>query len=368
MSKPAVTYMKRELKKVMPVFGLSAMYAALIVAGLCYYLCDRNTVMRLYFVYPSGMFIESGDLFIGYLSRILYKFHPIAVIVLEILLIRKVFYLENRAGVCDFLRILPIRERNKIWMKVCAGESVIFGFCFLLGCGASMVHVIFNSELEEINAFIPNMPQTVNSFAMLWQIVFMIFLSMSAIFLVLFVMQCCIHSVPLATFAGVGILFTPIYYVLLNYELTSLGRDMITVVMGLIYPFPVEDRMVSDFSDGVTVLVEWDAQRTMCLFLLAIIVLAIGMIILALRLRWNIRESNNSLINSPVVAEFILTGFSLSIGTVVAVISDREIHLTWRGMTGNSYQFFVVSLIAGAVVWAALHVVSAVNAKRQRGM
>lgn len=372
MSKPAVTYMKREFRKVMPVFVLAALYAGAVCALLYGRLCDANTEMRLLFSYPESYGVRVGDTFIIELCDILDKFHAIAVIILEILLIQKVFYLENRAGICDFLTILPIRQRDKILMKVCAGESVIFGFCLLFGVLGSAVNAALNPGLSEINAFVPNMARVANSYAMLWQIVLMMFLSMSAIFLVLFVVQCCIHNVPVATFTGIGILLAPIYYTSLNYLMTSLGRGLMKVTMGLIHPYPdIDGALVnqdSPYEEISVSLIHWDTMQFMFLFLAAVIVIALGILVLSFRFRWNIRESDYSLINSPAVTEFIITGFSVSVGTAAAWFLGYEIRMTPRGMTGNSYQFFVASLIAGAVVWAAAHVIAAVNAKRQRAM
>lgn len=373
MNKPAATYMKREFKKVMPVFVLAALYAGAVFTFLYLYLCNENTDMRLMFAYPDNFGgMRTGDVLIGDLCRILDKIHPVAVILLEILLIQKVFYLENRAGVCDFLTILPIRQRDKILMKVCAGESVIFGFSLLFGILGSAVIAALNPGLSEMNAFVPNMAQVGNSYAMLWQITLMMFLSMSAIFLILFVLQCCVHNVAAAAFAGIGILLAPIYYTFLNYSMTMQGHNLTEIVKGLIHPYPEVDTALvhqqSPYNEISVLLMRWDNAKYMVLFLAAVIVIALGVLVLAFRLRWNIRESDYLLINSPAVSEFIITGFSISVGTAVAWITNNTVHMTSRGMTGDSYKFFVVSLIAGAVVWAAAHVIAALSARRQRAM
>lgn len=372
MNKPAATYMKREFRKVMPVFVLAALYAGAVCTVLYQYLCNENTDMYLLFTYPGNLYGRTGDMFIVDLCQVLAKIHPVAVILLEILLIQKVFYLENRAGICDFLTVLPIRQRDKILMKVCAGESVIFGFCLLFGILGSAVNAALNPGLSEMNAFVPNMAQTVNSYAMLWQIVLMMFLSMSAIFLVLFVVQCCVHNVAVATFTGIGILLAPIYYTYLNYEMTLVGHNLTEVTMGLIYPYPDGETALmhqqSPYDEIAVSLIQWDTRQSMFLFLAAVIVLALGVLVLVLRLRWNIRESDYSLINSPAVSEFLITGFSISVGTAVAYFSNYTIHMTPKGMSGDSYKFFVVSFIAGVVVWASVHVIAAVNARRQRAM
>lgn len=374
MSRPAVTYMKREWKKVLPVFVLSVCYAAFVFILVFVTLSDTNTVFRLQMAYPEwAPGFEIGDVFISTLSGILDSFHGFAVIVFEALLIRKVFYQENRAGISDFLRILPIRERNKAAMKVCAGESVILGFCLLFGTFGSITNALLSKGLAENASIMPIGIFTAggaasNTYTMLWQTSGMMFLALSAIFLVLFVAQSCIHNMPAAMFAGFGLLLVPYYYTTL-YEMTTMKALHMSEVAGSFlthYPaVNVENEYVGD-TELYTMTAEWGYIGERILFLAAVILAAAGILVLLLHFRWNIRESNNRMINSPAVAEFIVTGLSISTGTAVALITGNMPYPAAETVM-EKYGFFIVTLIVGCIVWALIHGVGLALMKRQRG-
>lgn len=101
-------------------------------------------------------------------------------------------------------------------------------------------------------------------------------------------------------------------------------------------------------------------------FLAVVIVAAIGILALLLRMRWNIRESNNRIINSPAITEFIVTGFSISAGTAVAVITGNMPYPA-ADTVMEKYGFFIVTLIVGCIVWAMIHGIGLAVMKRQRG-
>ncbi len=360
MSKSSVTYMKRELRKVMPVFALAVLYAAFIFLVVSLKLSDHNAQARLTIAFPGGVFFNAGNLFYFMVVSVLGKFHSIAVIVLEVLLIRKVFYLENRAGVSDFLRILPLKERDKLLFKVFAGELVILGFSVVFGVIGTVANAWIGPGVSEVNDFIPGMG-SFDSYAMLWQISFMMFLTMSAIYLVLFVVQCCIHSVPLASFVGIGILLAPGYYTLINW--IFFGKlNMTGVASCFLYPYPeysYEGMPVYDVVQPVSV--SWDQLTYKLLFLFVAILLALAVLVLVLRNRWNIRESNNLVINSPAVREFIITGFSISVGAGVSVLFNVfNINME----TSRQVSFYIATLIIGAIVWTVIHLIGFVREKR----
>lgn len=360
MSKSSVTYMKRELRKVMPVFALAVLYAAFIFLVVSLKLSDYNAQARLTIAFPGGVSFNAGNLFYFMVVSVLGKFHSIAVIVLEVLLIRKVFYLENRAGVSDFLRILPLKERDKLLFKVFAGELVILGFSVVFGVIGTVANAWIGPGVSEVNDFIPGMG-SFDSYAMLWQISFMMFLTMSAIYLVLFVVQCCIHSVPLASFVGIGILLAPGYYTLINW--IFFGKlNMTGVANCFLYPYPeysYEGMPVYDVVQPVSV--SWDQLTYKLLFLFVAILLALAVLVLVLRNRWNIRESNNLVINSPAVREFIITGFSISVGAGVSVLFNVfNINME----TSRQVSFYIATLIIGAIVWTVIHLIGFVREKR----
>lgn len=374
MSKPAVTYMKREWKKVLPVFVLSVCYAAFVFILVFLALSDMNTSFRLEMAYPDEYpSFEIGDMFITAMYDVLIKFHGFAVIVFEAMLIRKVFYQENRAGISDFLRILPIKERNKAAMKVCAGESAILGFCVFFGVFGTITNAILSKGLAENASIMPIEKMTdggslSNAYSMIWQTSGMMFLALSAMFLVLFLMQSCIHNMPVAMFAGFGMLFVPTYYTML-YEMTTIKNLHMSEVAGsFLNHFPMlhyGDEYIGE-TEIYTMQAEFGYMGEKILFLAVVIVVAIGILALLLRMRWNIRESNNRIINSPAVTEFIVTGFSISVGTAVAVITGNMPYPAAETVM-EEYGFFIVTFIVGCIVWAMIHGIGLAVMKRQRG-
>ncbi len=374
MSKPAVTYMKREWKKVLPVFVLSVCYAAFVFILVFLALSDANTSFRLEMAYPDGYpSFEIGDMFITAMYNVLIEFHGFAVIVFEVMLVRKVFYQENRAGISDFLRILPIKERNKAAMKVCAGESAILGFCVFFAVFGTITNAILSKGLAENASIMPIEKITdggslSNAYSMIWQTSGMMFLALSAMFLVLFVVQSCIHNMPVAMFAGFGMLFVPTYYTVI-YEMTTIKDLHMSEVAGsFLHHFPMlhyGNEYIGE-TEIYTMQAGFGYLGEKILFLAVVILAAIGILALLLRMRWNIRESNNRMINSPAVAEFIVTGFSISAGTAVAVITGNMPYPA-ADTVMEKYGFFIVTLIVGCIVWAMIHGIGLAVMKRQRG-
>lgn len=376
MSKPAVTYMKREWKKVLPVFILSVCYVAFVFILVFITLKGANGQFRLGMAYPDEyMSFEIGDIFLTNMSGVLEGFHGFVIIIFEAMLIRKVFYQENRAGVSDFLRILPIRERNKMAMKVFAGESVIFGFSLFFGIFGSITNALLNTGLTEIAEVMPIDKVTsdgvvADTYQMIWQTSGMMFLALSAMFLVLFVMQCCVHNMPVAMFTGFGILLVPFYYTSIYDYISVKQTHMYVVAASFLSHYP----MINYNEEGMDYLdfgieaytVEWRYMGEMILFLSVVILLAVAMLALVLRLRWNIKESNNRMVNSPAVAEFIITGLSISVGTAVAYITGN-VPYAGAETAMEKYGFYIVTFIVGSIVWALIHGIGMAVMKRHQG-
>lgn len=368
MNKAAVTYMKRELKKVLPVFILSVLYAGFIFFCVAMELANQNIEARLYFAYPDYFsFPQGGNLFGYALSMIMYQFHTLGVVLIEALLIRKVFQMENRAGVSDFLRILPVKEHHKLLMKIGAGELMLAGFSIVFGLFGTFVNWLYETELTEINSFIMNTADQPNVYAMIWQMVLVMFLALSAMFLIMFVAQCCIHNMPMAMIVGLGVLFVPFFMSGIYTTMTEKSSNMMEITGSLIshYPMMETENMVSSVGGEVSVLNgTWELFVPKIIFLLSLIVLAAVLLVLTVHFRWNIRESNNVLINSPMVAEFICTGFSIcAAAAIMEVFGDVKYNrsFTIKGNVG----FFVGTLFAAVIIWAVLHGIGMVMKKRK---
>lgn len=369
MSKSTVTYLKREYKKVLPVFILACLYICYIFVNIYLKLNNRNLEVLLSFAYAEEYdYFQLGNLLLGSLGEVMEEIHLIFVIIFEFLLLQRVFYQENRAGVSDFLCMLPIREKNKVAMKVLAGESVIFGFCTLFGVMGSLTNALLDSQIREAVSFFPGAGATVNSYSAIWQISLLMFLGLSTMFLVLFVARLCVHNQVLATIVGAGFLFVPIYYSQIYTIITGADRKIMEVALSILYPLPrtgLNAVSSSEYADSISqYAANWDYYPDKVIFLLVLVGIALALLIFTLYRRWNIRESNNVLINSPGVAEFIVCGFSFSVGLGWNFMDGMYSY----SMTGREFvAFFISSFIVAAIVWAIIHGVGFGIMKRQKG-
>lgn len=322
MDKATITFLKREIKKVLPVFVIAVLGGLLIFGKMYLSLRDHQLDGLLTFAYMYDFWIdEAGDMFLGYLLQDTISVFAIA---LEVILILRIFILENRTDISDFLRILPIKEWKKTWIKVGVGEGVNAVLCILFGIVGTAVYAVLGTGIEEINRMIPVGTTPTNSLVVLWQFVFIMFCAMSAVFLILFAVQLCVHHRGLALFIGGGILVTPFFYTIAYPLLVEPGMKnsgMMPMITGSIVNFfPDCDFFSPEYSDLTKRLIYWTGYTEKVLFLLILMAAALVVIALALHFRWNIQESNNLVINSKPVMEFILTGISLSAGVGMSLV------------------------------------------------
>lgn len=373
MKQPEITYIKREVKKVLPVLIAGILYTALIFGNLFVRLKNICLDGYLTFSWPndfSGR--EFGDSFIHTWLEIKGDLHIFVMIFMEAFLIRRIFYQENRAGISDFLRILPIKEWKKTWIKVGVGESVIFVFCLVHGLTATLVNSIYAYRLNEINSMMPG-AKSGDTYLFIWQIILLMFVGMSVMFLVLFVAQLYIHNTATAYFVGTGILGSPFYftgiYSLLYHR--HGGDQNWMIPYSMVDPFPQWDTyFLNSNSDTVTMVkytAYWVGYSQKLLFLFLFLILAAAVILLALKKRWNVWESNNALVNSKVVMEFIFAGLSLGLGTVAVIFLGNVFPVGFH-TEYEEFIFWLYSVIAGGIILLFLNaVVMMVERKRRNG-
>ena len=363
MSRAVITYAKREMKKLIPVLVLGVGYILFLFFKV--YLDVRNFRLDglLSFAYPGSFEITKyiGDVFLSYMAERMNSLHSVAVLVLEIFLIFRLFYQENRSEISDFLRILPIREWQKIWIKAGAGEILILCISVLFGAIGTCFNLVIDSGVQEINSMIRyrSEGESVNSFAGIWLTALLLFLSMSAIFLVLFAAQCCIHSMLIGFLTGFGILFTPMYFssALLGNRNWSIGA--------LLSPYP-EGAIgwTMDYAYSEQGLFEvhaiWEYLPEKVGFLLIAILAALIVLVAASRFYWHIRESANSIINSKAVMEFILTGLALAVAVGIVVFIDT--------IPNDTFGFYAVSLLIGGGLLGIFNIIAHLIEKRQKGV
>lgn len=356
MNRSERTYMKREVKKALPVLIIGILYTVAVFAIVFQRMKDICLDGYLAFSFPyyfSGR--EYGDCFIHEWVWFMEKFHPYVIIFMEALLIRRIFYQENRAGISDFLRTLPVKEWKKTWIKVGVGEAVIFVFCLVYGLAATVVYSIYGDRLNEINSMIPGASVSGNTYFMIGQIVLLMFVGMSVMFLILFAAQLYIHNLVAAYIVGVGVLVTPAYFTYIYGVLygPARGLGIWTIPASVIASFPALDiQILNSGTDAITMIkyiARWDGYSQKLLFLLLFFLLAVAVILLALKKRWNVWESNNALVNSKVVMEFIFTGISLGFGTVVVMALDDV--MGWYLQSGaEEFLFWLYSVIVAGII------------------
>lgn len=371
MSKPVITYLKREIKKVLPVLILGILYVAFIFGIVYLSLRDKHMNAILSFAYTDWFSVdEVGNLFIHRLCSYMEEFHLIFIVVFIGILVYRVFYQENRAEISDFLRILPVKDWQKLWIKVGVGESIILLVCALFGVTGTVMNAILNPEFQKISGFFPGDHAPVGSYVMLWQIVLMMFLGMSAIFLVLFAAQSMIHNMAVAFCVGSGVLFAPFYFTTVYESVVNDSVIAHSIPLSLLMHYPeylyggdmidADLSYVGGQSMPVTIVnTQWLWFSEKLIFLLVLIFIALVIIAAVAVFRWNIRESSNSIINSKAVTEFIFTGISVAVAASIVLFNSDG------GEAG--FQVWLTSGLIAAILLAVANMILYAVQKRRKG-
>lgn len=223
MDRAVYTYTKREFKKVAPVFGLGVLYVLFIFLSVFLVLRDEYLDKLLSFAYPNNFItVKAGNLFIDTLLSKLQEWHPIVALVFVILLAMQLFRQEKQIGVSDFLRTLPVKEWKKVWIKAGVGELVIIGFALFFGCVGSALNAVMEKDLNEVNSFVIGAEASLNPHENIWQMALLIFLGLSAMFLLLFAAQSCIHNVSAGILAGLGAIYAPYYFMYVGQQFRNI--------------------------------------------------------------------------------------------------------------------------------------------------
>ena len=327
MNKATVTYMKREYKKVLPVFVLAILYIGFIFGKVYMGLADTSTEVLLSFCYTSEYgYFELGNMFVG--------------------------------------RMVDVMEEVKVAIKALTGESVIAAFCLLFGAAGSLTYAVLAPGLTEAAGFFQHAGVTVDPYMVIWQVTLLLFLALSVIFCVMFLTRLCIHNQVLATIGGVGILFVPVYYSYIFYVISGgIGRKMYEVAQAFTNPLPRAAMFATEDNINRYVAV-WESYSEKVIFLLVLAAVVLISVLVSMWKKWNIRESNSTIVNSPGMAEFFVTGFSFSVGMGWNFVSGSYSY----GMSGTQlYVYFIESIIVGAIVWAVIHGIGFGIMKRQKG-
>lgn len=359
MNKPIRTYWKREIKKVMPLLAIPLLFSAFVIAQLYQQLHEYHVQGLLSFAFPEefGGYLDWGERFIAVYSE-WDGFHIIVMMIFLSALTLRVFYQENRAGISDFLRTLPIRERDKMSIKLINGESAILVYCLIQGLSLTAAAAVWQPGITEVNRFAFAGTQMTNTCLYIWKIMLLSFLVMSVIYFVFFAAQCCIHNTVLGFIVGTGVLLTPFYTTLVGRGI-QVVLDKFSYITGVFWTlFPniyigTQEGEYSSLLSYAEASWAWSFYTEKLMFLLIFAVAALAVIVLAVAKKWHIRESNNRLINARGVTEFILAGVAVCGGFGLAMLMDGSNNMR------DSYllvRYVVLALFASAILFLAFHV------------
>ncbi len=326
MSKAILTYGKRELRKVLlsPIFSLIWVVLLFGVLNSGFHALMRDSYLAHGFTEHISIYTV-GDLFFFYLCEMaLDEVYMISALMFEIFLVQRLFYLENRDGVSDFLRILPIRERDKAWVKIGIGEVMNLFFALSFGVIGTIVYSTTESGILLRSYMLPGGATSTNGVLVIWQIALMMFVTMSAIFLVFYLAQSCIHHRAVAFLVGFGVLGVPALFAYNANQIFKGAGKMKSVTLAAFQPIPDirrEEMVVQDYSYIEKYVVSWDWYDEAMIFWGIICVIAGVLIAVALKYRWNVKESSNRIINSDRVRSFLVSGVSFAVAMSIAVLT-----------------------------------------------
>mgnify|MGYP001030978760 FL=1 len=371
MSRPTMVYIKREMKKVLPLFALAVIYSA--ITYLFVYMAMKDEVSSRLLALAGysecvGIY-DLGDLFLDSLRRVMERLSLFGVIFFVFILILRLFATENRSEISDFIRILPIKEWKKIWIKAGVGEVAILGSCLLFGLTGTVLNAVFTPQIQEINEMIPDGTTNTNSCLMIWQIVLFVCLAMSAIYLILFVVQLCIHNMMLAFAVGGGILASIVYFIAMFANVYGDMGGMTGISHSLTQYLPYRSETYLEFKNQtITVYdLEWSFYADRLLFLLLLCGIGLALILLSIRCRWCIRENNFMLVNSNAVLQFIFTGISLAAGMGIALATGNAPLIgTINRDTRGEFHYWLVSIGIAAIFLFVFNLAVMLRKKKQR--
>lgn len=371
MSRPTMVYVKREMKKVLPLFVLAVIYTAITYLFVCMDMKDEipSRLLALAGYSECVGIYNLGDLFLDSLRQIMERLSFFGVLFFDFILILRLFATENRSEISDFIRILPLKEWKKTWIKVGVGEAAILVSCLLFGLTGTVMNAIFTPQLQEINEMIPDGTTNTNSCLMIWQIVLFVFLAMSAIYLILFVAQLCIHNMMLAFAVGGGILASIVYFVTMFANIYGDMGGMAGISHSLIQYLPYRSETYLEFENQtITVYdLEWSFYADRLLFLLMLCGIGLAIILLSIRCRWCIRENNFMLVNSNAVMQFIFTGISLAAGMGIALATGNApfVGTIYRDTRGE-FRYWMMSIGIAALFLLVFNLAVMLRKKKQR--
>ncbi len=370
MSRPTMVYIKREMKKVIPPLVLAVFYTVITYLLVFMVIKDELPYNLLALAGYSDIagIARGGDLFLDGLRLVMGQVAFFGVIFFEFILILRLFATENRSEISDFIRLLPLKEWKKTWIKAGVGEAVILVSCLLFGLAGTVMNAVYTPQVQAFNGLFPGGMTNTDSCLMLWQIVLFVFMAMSAIYLILFAVQLCIHNMLLAFAVGGGILLSIEYFVTIFRNIYGGMIGGIPRSLMEYLPYRIETSLEYMYETIYVYDLEWSFYTDRLLFLLILCIIGIAIILLSIQCHWCIRENNFTLLNSNVVLQFILTGISLVAGMGISFASGNAplIGTANGGDAQGEFRYWMVSIGIAALFLAVFNLAIMIRKKKQR--
>ncbi len=367
------TYMKREIKKTYP----------LLIVGLLFLVFMAVVTTSMTNGVYEGALLELSDHFtshavwgMGEVANLFINavfggsaatYYTIAILVFLVVLLQQTFLHENRSGIADFLQVLPLRERDKIIMKLINAHVAIAIYTVSFGVILSLACLSVNDNLQKVADYYYTSFTQINPYAVIWQSALLQFLGMSAIYLIFFLTITCIHNRFLSYVVGIGLMISPAAFCLWYDDILRYGqeRNLIVRYFAPCYFFPDTTYVDTSAGDSYTI-VQWDGYGAHVLFYAGTIVVAALLIVFAVRRKWHIREAHNVLMNEEVAAQFVITGISLCTALfgssfALEVFSVDEGHYSMMS-------YWIMALLLSVVNYIIISVIRWLIEKRQQGM
>lgn len=367
------TYMKREIKKTYPLLIVGLLFLVFMAVittsmtkgvyeGALLELSDHFTSHGVWGMGDVvNLFINAA--FGGSIST----YYTLAILVFLVVLLQQTFLHENRSGIADFLQVLPLRERDKVIMKLINAHVAIAIYTVSFGVILSLSCLSVNDNLQKVADYYYTSFTQINPYAVIWQSVLLRFLGMSSLYLVFFLTITCIHNRFLSYAVGIGLMISPAAFCLWYDDILRYGQERNLIVRYFVpcYFFPDTTYVDTSAGDSYTI-VQWGDYGAHALFYVGTIVVAALLIVLAVRRKWHIREAHNVLMNEEVAVQFVITGISLCTALfgsafVLEMISFQE---------GNysMVSYWIMTALIGVVIYIILSVIRRLIEKRQQGM
>ena len=367
------TYMKREIKKTYPLLiaGILFLLLAGIVAASMTKGAYEAALLEMSDHFTSQTVLsmsDATDLFVkAAFGRSAPAFYMMAILVFLVLLLQQTFSQENRSGIADFLQVLPLRERDKVIMKLINAHAAIALYTLSFGVIMSLSCLSVNGSLQKVTEFYFKSFTQTNPYSLIWHSVLLQFLGMSSMYLIFVLTITCIHNRFLSYAIGVGFLISPVAFSLWFGDIFRYGQERSLIVRYFLpcYFFP-DVLCIGTSGDDSYLNIEWDGYGAHITLYIGMIVVAGALIVFAVSKKWHIREAHNVLMNDETAAQFVITGIAFCTALFGA---DFILQMITYGRDHYSMvTYWVLCIIITIICYTILSIIRRLIEKRQQGM